>query len=112
LRYRFFEYCPIELLSDQRITWKSIGYEIIGVGEDNREKKSSKVMYNETMPKDFFEYMKPKLKAFICQNYFTQWQNQQFHKDLEELPADIVLSCIDFSKNYNMKVQDEIQSMY
>jgi hypothetical protein len=55
---------------------------------------------------------KPKLKAFICQNYFTQWQNQQFHKDLEELPADIVLSCIDFSKNYNMKVQDEIQSMY
>jgi hypothetical protein len=69
-------------------------------------------MYNETAAREFFQYLKPKLKAFIRHNYFTQWQNQQFQEDLEELPGNTVLSCIDFSENYIMKVQDEIQSMH
>jgi hypothetical protein len=56
--------------------------------------------------------MQPKLTAFICHNYLIQWQNGQFQEDLEELPADTSLSCVDFSKNYSMKVQDEIQSMH
>jgi hypothetical protein len=104
--------CPVELECTQLLPWKSIGYEIIGQGEDGREKKSPKVMYNETALMEFFRYLKPKLKAFIRHKYFTQWQNQQFQEDLEELPDDTVLSCIDFSENYSMKVQDEIQSMH
>ena len=70
------------------------------------------MMYNETVPSEFFVYLKPKLTAFICHNYFTQWKNQQFQEDLEELPVGSVLSCVDFSKKYSLKVQDEILSMH
>jgi hypothetical protein len=31
---------------------------------------------------------------------------------LEEPPIDTILNCVDFSENYNMKVQEEIQSMH
>ena len=41
--------CPLELECTQLVPWKSIGYEIIGQGEDGREKKSPKVMYS-TVP--------------------------------------------------------------
>jgi hypothetical protein len=65
--------CPLELRSNQVIKWKSIGYEIIGHGEDGRDKKAPKVMYNKIAAREFFQYLKPKLKAFIRHNYFTQW---------------------------------------
>ena len=51
--------------------WKSISYEIIEQEEDGREKKSPKVMYNETILREFFKYLKSKIKAFIWHNYFT-----------------------------------------
>jgi hypothetical protein len=31
---------------------------------------------------------------------------------LEEPPIDTILNCVDFSETYNMKVQEEIQSMH
>jgi hypothetical protein len=109
---RSLRICPLELNSTHLVKWKSIGSEVVGQGDDGKDKKAPKVMYNETVPEEFFQYLKPKLKAFVRHNYFTQWQNQQFQEDLEELPLDSILSCIDFSENYSMKVQEEIQSMH
>ena len=68
--------CPSELISSQLVPWKSIGYGVVGQTKDGKDKKVLKEMYSEIVPKDLFDYTKPKLEAFICHNYFTQWQNQ------------------------------------
>jgi hypothetical protein len=52
------------------VKWKSIGSEVVGQGDDGKDKKAPKVMYNETVPEEFFQYLKPKLKVFVRHNYF------------------------------------------
>jgi len=36
----------------------------------------------------------------------------QFRQCLENLPSNTIFSCVDFSKNYTMKIQNEVQSMH
>jgi hypothetical protein len=63
--------CLIELKSTNIVPRKSIGFEVVGQTEDGKEKKALKVLYNESVPKELFQYMKQKLTAFICHNHFT-----------------------------------------
>jgi hypothetical protein len=63
--------CPLELRSTNIVAWKSISSEVVGQIDDGKDKKAPKVVYNETVRKELFQYMKPKLTAFICHNYFT-----------------------------------------
>ncbi len=43
--------CPIELRLDELIQWHSIGHEVIGHIEEGKEKKASKVEFDQTLPK-------------------------------------------------------------
>jgi hypothetical protein len=56
--------------------------------------------------------MTPSLNEFILHNYASRWQDLQCHECLENLTHDIVLLCVDFSKNYALKIQNEIQGMH
>ncbi len=58
------------------------------------------------------EYLYPHLKEFVLHNYVSRWQDLQFRKCLKNLHPKTILSCVDFSKNYTMKIQNKIQNMH
>jgi len=94
------------------VKWKHIGYETNGVGEDGKPKKAIKVIYCETKPSELFEYLKPKLSQFIVYNFLASWQDLQFKEFFSSVLDDTLISYVDFSENYSMKVQNEILSMH
>jgi hypothetical protein len=59
-----FKMCPMELHFEKLISWKNIGYEIVGFTKEGKE-KVSKMEYNETPPCAFIQYLKPHLEG-IC----------------------------------------------
>jgi hypothetical protein len=107
-----FKVCPKEFQSKKLIFWKSIRYEVVGFAEEGKEKKASKMEYNETPPCDLIQYLKPCLKELVLHNYVTCWQDVQCKEVLNIVSDDMVISCIDFSINYTTKVQNEIQNMH
>ncbi len=94
------------------ISYKCIGYEVVGRTNEGKEKKIPKVDWKKTIPIDLIEYLKPKLQFFIVHNYIVSLQQFQFKAYLFDIPLRTIISCVDFSNNYTMKVQDEIQSMH
>ena len=100
--------CPVEASSDILIKWRSIGQEVVGYTDEGKEKKAACVEYHETQPRALLDYLKPRLKTFIAHNYFATWQEAQFQDLMCGIPSDTVISCIDFSENYTMMVQNEI----
>jgi hypothetical protein len=48
----------------------------------------------------------------VLHNYVSRWQNLQFKEYVENLPPKTVFSCVDFFENYNIKIQNEVQSMH
>jgi hypothetical protein len=105
-------FCPHELTTERKISWKCISYVVVGTTADGKEKNVSRYEYKDTTPSELVDFLRPKLLEFIQHNYFAQWQERQFKKYLKDIPADVVLSCIDFSENYAMRVQNEIQDMH
>jgi hypothetical protein len=61
---------------------------------------------------DYVKYLQPHLKSFVLHNYSACWQDVQFKQQLDQLPANAILTCVDFNENYTMKVQNEIQNMH
>jgi hypothetical protein len=66
----------------------------------------------ETLPRILIDYLKPKLVEYVLHNFISKWQEKEFKRTLSRLQPDTILSCIDFSQNYSMEVQDEVQSMH
>lgn len=106
------QFCRRELTTDRTVKWRRISHVVVGKTKDGNDKKVPQVEYMESTPRDFIEYLKPKLKEFITHNFVSNWQETQFKKFISKLPKDTIMSCIDFSQNYAMKVQNEIQSMH
>lgn len=48
-----FKICPKEVQYDKLISWKGIGYEMVGFINEGKEKKASKLEYKETLACDF-----------------------------------------------------------
>jgi hypothetical protein len=61
------------------------------------------------MLRELLEYIYPHLKEFVLHNYVSRWQDLKFKECLKNLPLEIVLACVDFSKNYTMKIQNKKQ---
>lgn len=104
--------CLEELISNQLVQWKSIGYEVLGKTNDKRDKKAQKLEYHESHPIILLEHLKPHPKEFILHNYIAQWQEMQFRQCLENPPSNTIFSYVDFSKNYIMKIQNEVLNMH
>jgi hypothetical protein len=109
---RKLQLCPMEMDSDDTILWRCISYIVVGKNDEGQDKKAPSVEYNEILARDLISYMKPKLTEFITHNFIAQWQDCKFKEMLKAFPKDAMLSCIDFSENYTMMIQNEIQSMY
>jgi hypothetical protein len=109
---QLFRICPSELTSEKLVKWKSIGYKIIGTTKEGNPRKVSTLEYRETTPCEFIEYVKPKLTAFVLHNYVASWQDLQFKELFIFVPPNTLISCVDFSENYTLKIPNKIQSMH
>jgi hypothetical protein len=107
-----FKKIPQDLQYENLIHWKSTRYEVVGKIDVGKNKKVHKVEYHETQPKELLKYLNPHLKEFVLHNYVFRWQDLQFKECLQNFTHDEIMSCVDFSKNYTLKIQNEIQSMH
>jgi hypothetical protein len=57
-------------------------------------------------------YLKPNLQKIIKHNFVAHWQDFQCRLDISNLPENVILSHIDFAKNYTFQIDNEIQSMH
>jgi hypothetical protein len=85
---------------------------VVGTTEEGNPCKAATLEYRETKPSELFEYLKPKLQAFVLYNYIASWQDFEFKELFSSIPPDTLISCVDFSENYMLKIQNEIQSMH
>jgi hypothetical protein len=83
---------------------RSLGYEVIGHIEEGKEKKASKVEFHVTPPRELIAYLKPCLKQFVLHKFLARWQDAQFKELMEAMPTGSMISCVDFSKNYTMRI--------
>jgi hypothetical protein len=86
------------------VTWWKFKY-VVGKTSDSHDRKVFRVKYSKTKSNHFRGYLKPKLKEFVTHNFISK-------SYVLVLPPNTILSCIDFSKNYAFKVQNEIQDMH
>jgi hypothetical protein len=107
-----FKVCDQEYATEQKVQWRHIGSEVVGKTRDGRDKKVPRVMFQETVPREMITYLRPKMEEFTVHNFFARWQEKEFKHFLKNIPPETVVSYIDFSENYGMKVQNEIQSMH
>jgi hypothetical protein len=106
------QFYPTELSTDLLIKWRRVSYVVVGKNRSEGEKKVPQLQYMETPPRVLIEYLKPKLVKYVLHNFISKRQEKEFKRTLSRLQPDTILSCIDFSQNYSMKVQDEVQSMH
>lgn len=88
--------------------WWSIGHEVVGKTANGQDKKVGRMMYNDTRPVEFIEYLKLCLLEFVVHNFVAHWQEKEFKGFLKHILEDTILSRIDLFENYALKVQNEI----
>jgi hypothetical protein len=49
---------------------------------------------------------------FILHNFLARWQDVQFKELLETMLERAMVLCVEFSENYTMRIQNEIQNMH
>jgi hypothetical protein len=107
-----FKICPQELQYEKFIHWTSIRYEVVGKTDVGKYKKVHKVDYHETQPRELLKYLNPHLKEFVLHNYVSRWQYLKFKECLQNFTHDAIISCVDFSESYTLKIENEIQNMH
>ena len=104
--------CGRKLSSEKLISWRCFGHETIGVNSDDRDKKVVKLESKETIAADLIDFVRPKLSFSMKHNFLAIWQDAEFKEQLSNLLAYTVLTCMDFSESYLMKLQNKIQTMH
>ena len=89
-----------------------VGLEMQEMDEDGQRKKRKDLAIQRIGCSSFISLMKEKLTKFIKHNYIYRWQADQFRQCLQNFPDDVIVSVVDFAKNYSFKIQNEIQGMH
>ena len=84
-------------------------FENVVVGEDKRRLK---IVTKITKPGDMFSYFKSLLESFPGHEFRAKWQQEQMHRNIENLPLGEACCVHDYSENYCCRYQEEIQSLY
>ena len=98
----------LDFSSDTLIKWRRVAYVEVRKIRASLVKKVSQLQYMETPSRVLIDYLKSKLIKYVLHNFILKWQEKEFKRILSRLMLDTILSCIDFSQNYSMKVQDEV----
>jgi hypothetical protein len=95
-----------------KLSWRRFEIGVVGQIDDGQPRKWIKEVFKETSTKDFLAYLKPNLQKFIKHNFVACWQDSQCRLAMFDLLEDVLLSHIDFVKNYTFQIENEIQSMH
>jgi hypothetical protein len=100
--------CPLELASEKKIKWKTIRYKVVGTTDEGHPRKAATLEYRESVPHEFYDHLKSKMMSFVLYNFVASWQDFQFRELFTSVPPNTLISCVDFSENYTLKIQNEI----
>jgi hypothetical protein len=99
---------PICLVEDEGsfghlVQWKHFSFQNI-VTKKGEEKKKLTLVFKSTPSFDLIKYLKPKLQFFVQHDFLSWWQDIQFNNCLKNFSSNIIVSMIDFAKNYNFEI--------
>ena len=105
--------CPDEEegTDGREVEWRRFAYEET-LSKKGKVLKKLNLVYKKTAADVFFDYLKPKLQAFVTHNFVARWEDAQFKKSIRSFPKDTVVSVVDFAENYKFEIQNEVQSMH
>ena len=105
--------CPDEEegTDGREVEWRRFAYEET-LSKKGKVLKKLNLVYKKTTADVFFDYLKPKLQAFVTHNFVARWEDAQFKKSIRSFPKDTVVSVVDFAENYKFEIQNEVQSMH
>lgn len=108
------QFCQLELNPpmDYTLKWKCFEKVVVGQGEDGQPRKRITEVFKQTSVREFLDYFLPNLTKFVTQNFVARWQDSQCQNAMNDLPADMILSHIDFAENYSFQIQNKIQSIH
>ena len=61
---------------------------------------------------DFILEFRGKIQQYIQHVDMARWQDEQFRICRDTFPLGTILSVVDFTENYTLQPQNEIQSQY
>ncbi len=79
------------------------------MSESGQSLKNFTLLYKTTTLNEFIDYLKPKLQHFVKHNFVAWWEDKQFNKSIKSFPTNIVVSIVDFAKNFTFEVQNEVK---
>lgn len=94
------------------IKWQRYEYVVVGVTNEGKDKKKISLVDKETPPGEMFEYFIELLEKYPLHQFNAKWQREQCNKLINQLPQSHCLAVHDFSENYTLKHDQEIQSEY
>ena len=94
------------------VKWRKLEYVVIGVNDDNSDKKKLKLVDKLTSPGEMFSCLQNLLQTYPSHQFRANWQNQQLRELVENLPTGHAVAIHDYSENYSCAMQDQIQSLY
>ena len=94
-----------------QVEWRQFAYKET-LSKKGKVLKKLNLVYQKTTADVLFDYLKPKLQAFVTHNFVAQWEDAQFKKSIRLFPKDTVVSVVDFAENYKFEIQNEVQSMH
>ncbi len=102
-------FCPIECddFNYAMVDWKRFAMETTMLKARKPLKKLT-LVYKKTNSEEFIEYFKTKLQKHFRHNFVSRWQDKQFKAFVLSFPRNIVVSIVDFTKNYSFKLQNEV----
>ncbi len=80
------------------------------MARNGRALKKLMLVYKNTTLDEFINYLKPKLQHFAKHNFVAQWEDKHFKNCINYFPANTIIFVVDFAENYNVEVQNEMQS--
>jgi hypothetical protein len=94
------------------VKWRKFEYVVIGVNDDNSDKKKLKLVDKLTSPGEMFACFQNLLQTYPAHQFRANWQNQQLCELVENIPIGHAVAIHDYSENYLCAMQDQIQSLY
>ena len=96
-------------------TLVSLGkYKIVIYGvKDEKELKRCELVKSDVCVADFMKLFQGKLVYdYIGHTHRDRWLDEKFKLCKDTFPLGMIVSVIDFTKNYTLKPQNEVQPMY
>ena len=88
---------------DRQVEWRRFAYEET-LSKKSKVLKKLNLVYKKTTADVFFDYLKPKLQAFVTHNFVARWEDAQFKKSIRTFPKDTIVSVVDFAENYKFEI--------